>query len=523
MRTLTVAIIIGAVAAGAMAIPPATDFIVNTTTYGLQYDGDIAAQEGPGGTFVAVWRSQNRDAPPSVGEVRGRLFTHGATGWNPVGADFAVQTTGVVQLPPDNQPRESVDMDTAGNFVISATSTNYDLLVSRRNAGGGSAGADLIVAAGAGLQPWSDIALRNDGVNYVVAYNSALVGTVDYQVRAFADNSLVASGSVTSGVGAQDARVVYKPDGSWLMVYHEQGAGVGGQRVQMFSAANAPVGAPINTFPALPSGTVATSANQNVGPISVDAAGNFVVVALDDATWDSDGAGPLPADNDNIWAQRFDSAGNAVGAVIRVCAQRDLTSQNMWPAVAMADDGSFTVSYTITRTGWLPNPASNRHTTFARRFSKYGGAVDPIDVHLATSQSSDASQAYGSMDALPDGTSLTCWGVQGNAAIAGDGGGGSNGFFAVRAAGQMAFLYGDINLDLAVDAGDYGTWQANYGTAGPHAWGTGDLNNDAVVDAGDYGIWQANYGTTLTAPVPEPATMALLAIGGLAVLRRRRR
>jgi hypothetical protein len=129
------------------------------------------------------------------------------------------------------------------------------------------------------------------------------------------------------------------------------------------------------------------------------------------------------------------------------------------------------------------------------------------------------SQAYADIDCLPDMTSLTGWDDD----TTGDGGGGTLGVYSAWVCGQIAFLYGDINLDNLVDAGDYGTWQASYGTAGPHSWGTGDLNNDTVVDAGDYGIWQAGYGNTITPPTPEPATMALLALGGLAVLRRRRR
>ncbi len=54
----------------------------------------------------------------------------------------------------------------------------------------------------------------------------------------------------------------------------------------------------------------------------------------------------------------------------------------------------------------------------------------------------------------------------------------------------------------------------------------GDANGDGVVSAGDYAAVQANFGNTLstaTPSVPEPATLSLLVIGGIAMIRRNRR
>jgi hypothetical protein len=86
-------------------------------------------------------------------------------------------------------------------------------------------------------------------------------------------------------------------------------------------------------------------------------------------------------------------------------------------------------------------------------------------------------------------------------------------------------LAGDGNLDGSIDAADYALWFNNYGTA-PGLWGSGDFNGDNAVDAADYALWFNNYGALpLPAPagsVPEPATMALLVLGGLAMLRRRK-
>ena len=88
---------------------------------------------------------------------------------------------------------------------------------------------------------------------------------------------------------------------------------------------------------------------------------------------------------------------------------------------------------------------------------------------------------------------------------------------------RIEVLSGDANLDKAVDGLDYVAWSNNYNQAA--TWQTGDFNNDLLADGLDYVVWSNNYGATLPgAPgvVPEPATMALLAMGAVALIRRRR-
>jgi hypothetical protein len=77
---------------------------------------------------------------------------------------------------------------------------------------------------------------------------------------------------------------------------------------------------------------------------------------------------------------------------------------------------------------------------------------------------------------------------------------------------------GDANGDQIVNVGDLGILGANYGLAGKD-WATADFNGDTLVNVGDLGILGAHYGEHM----PEPGTIALLVLGGLAVLRRRRR
>ena len=106
----------------------------------------------------------------------------------------------------------------------------------------------------------------------------------------------------------------------------------------------------------------------------------------------------------------------------------------------------------------------------------------------------------------------------------------------------MYTYYGDANLDGAVDGSDYTLIDAGF-NGHLTGWYNGDFNYDGVVDGSDYTLIDNafnNQGATLgsnpaalvasstaqiagTSAVPEPASLGVLAIGGLSLLGKRRR
>ncbi|HEY1684942.1 MAG TPA: dockerin type I domain-containing protein [Tepidisphaeraceae bacterium] len=85
--------------------------------------------------------------------------------------------------------------------------------------------------------------------------------------------------------------------------------------------------------------------------------------------------------------------------------------------------------------------------------------------------------------------------------------------------------FGDLNLDGKVDGTDL-TLMGYYGNTTTLGWVAGDLNYDGKVNADDYALFQlglAQYNKNgAIVAAPEPATLSLLGLAAIPMLRRRR-
>jgi hypothetical protein len=264
-----------------------------------------------------------------------------------------------------------IAMDAQGGFVAVwefcpptddlCPSTDSDVRAQFYRSDGSPLGGELVVnTTSEGWQMYGAVAMDADG-DSVVAWSGNGPGddrgvfARRYDAAGTPQGGEVRVNATTSG-GQGVPSVAMDALGNFVVAWSGSGPGDdSGIFAQRFDAAGAPEGGEIRVN--------TTTANVQWFPsVAMDADGDFVVAWYGDS----------PDDDTDIFVQRFDAAGTALGGEVRVNATT--AGSQTGPSVAMDSDGDFVVSWLCPWRAGMPCYTTRRHGR-RRRFHRRLGRL----------------------------------------------------------------------------------------------------------------------------------------------------
>ncbi len=322
-----------------------------------------------GGGVVAVWQGQGAGLWAQLRDAAG----------NPLGAAFALTPNGDAGA--ESQP--AVAALAGGRFVVAYTLNDggANKIAYRVVDAGGSAGAGHVLDTGAsGDAAMPAVATLADG-SFAVGWRSG--ATVHVQ-QAAADGTPAGAQQVYDALGsAYSPALAALADGGYVVSWGEINDG------NVYAALSR---APASVFVASGDGYAASTTTAAPLPhVAALAGGGFVVA------WDSYVNDPWGFANSDIFFQRFDAAGHAVGAV----TQANVASGGGHDDadVAALSDGSFLVAW--------QGADGDGNGIFGRRFDGDGNAIDSQEFGISQLRSGD--QASADVTALAGGGFAGAW------------------------------------------------------------------------------------------------------------------
>lgn len=351
-----------------LGVPQGTEFLVNTTTNGIQKNPSVAMDEN--GNFVVAWQSDDT----GDWDIYAQRFDASGV---PQGSEFRVNTT-----TDDRQRNPSVALDADGDFVVAWDSgqhgydvygsfyTDGDIVARRYSAAGTPQGDEFQVSTTTSTpQARPAVAMDVDG-DFVVAWESG--------------NSF------------------YGPYGNGYLDGDEDsgyGYSYGDVRARRYDAAGVAQGDDFQVNTTAPPDTVLQGA---MPAVAMDHDGDFVVA------WAPKDFFSYQTNQEDLLIRRFDADGVALSGETKVNTTTALGGP-FDPAVAMDADGDFVVTWSS-----YYNDSSVDTDMFDIMAQRYDSTGAPLGANMRVNSSWAADQEEPTVAVDADGDFVVAWARYGN-------------------------------------------------------------------------------------------------------------
>jgi hypothetical protein len=332
------------------------DFLVNDDTTGSCSQANVAVAMDASGNFVICWEDE-RDSGHS-GVVYGYdIYTqrYDSLG-KELGAHFrATDAGGEI-----SHHWPSVSKDANGSFVIcwqDKRNANDDIYAQRYSSGGDPTGANFKVNDDMATSYQSEPSVSMDGYgNFVMCWKDRRNGWENPDIYAqryssagvpLGSNFKVNDDTETSA--QEDASVAMGGDGSFVICWRDYRNDDSDIYAQRFSSTGNPLGVNFRVNDDV------GSSRQYLPSIAMDGAGDFVICWTDERNGNGD-----------IYAQRFSSTGNPLGANFWVNDDVETSFQG-YPSAAMDGAGDFVICW--------ENYCHGDYDIYAQRYNSLGDTV----------------------------------------------------------------------------------------------------------------------------------------------------